>query len=272
MSERAFAVPDIGSFERDIPIFVNTGYLLESDTEKEAYEYYKRVMKKHGNLFAIVKTGHASKWGELQRASYQICNSLPIFDTEDNVNQTLTKIAQTSINYCNNLKQDHAAFINYLRQEANNYSINNVLVALDEYNDSFKDTKYFREKKAKIISKLKKKMMLGKVLQEGDNLTLCSNPIALLLKAIEKSPMEERCFKAERNVIQCYTSRFKDGEPLAGFRSPHNSPNNIVYLKNTYSEELIKYFPKLGRNVLMRSIRRLLIIFHLRVRVHIKMI
>ena len=224
---------------------------IMGDTEKEAYEYYKRVMKKHGNLFAIVKTGHASKWGELQRASYQICNSLPIFDTEDNVNQTLTKIAQTSINYCNNLKQDHAAFINYLRQEANNYSINNVLVALDEYNDSFKDTKYFREKKAKIISKLKKKMMLGKVLQEGDNLTLCSNPIALLLKAIEKSPMEERCFKAERNVIQCYTSRFKDGEPLAGFRSPHNSPNNIVYLKNTYSEELIKYFPKLGRNVIV---------------------
>lgn len=218
---------------------------------KEAYQYYEKIMKDYGNLFAIVKTGHASKWGELQRASYQICNSLPIFGTEDKVNQALMKIAQTSIDYCNNLKQDHSAFINYLRQEANNYNINNVLIALEEYNDSFKDTKYFREKKAKIISKLKKKMMLGKLLQEGDNLTICGNPIALLLKVIEKNPLEEHCFKTQKDVIQCYTERFKNGEPLAGFRSPHNSPNNIVYLENTYSKELIKYFPNLGQNVIV---------------------
>ena len=224
---------------------------IMGDSAQEAYQYYKKIMEKHDNLFAIVKTGHASKWGELQRASYQICNSLPIFGTEDAVNQTLTKIAQTSIDYCNNLKQDHSAFINYLKQEANDYSINNVLVALDEYNDSFKDTKYFREKKAKIISKLKKKMMLGKVLQEGDNLTICGNPIALLLKAIRKNPMEDYCFEAKKDVIQCYTARFKDGEPLAGFRSPHNSPNNIIYLENTYPEELIKYFSNLGRNVIV---------------------
>ena len=224
---------------------------IMGDSAQEAYEYYKRVMEYHGNLFAIVKTGHASKCGELQRASYQICNSLPISGTENAVNQTLTKIAQTSIDYCNNLKQDHSAFINYMRQEANDYNINNVLIALDEYNDSFKDTKYFREKKAKIISKLKKKMMLGKVLQEGDNLTICGNPIALLLKAIRKNPMEDHCFEAKKDVIQCYTARFKNGEPLAGFRSPHNSPNNIVYLENTYPEELIKYFPNLGRNVIV---------------------
>lgn len=222
---------------------------IMGDTEKEAYKYYKRVMKKHGNLFAIVKTGHTSKWGELQRASYQICNSLPI--DKDAVNQVIEKIAQTSIDYCNNLKQDHSAFINYLKQEANDYSINNVLVALDEYNDSFKDTEYFRKKKAKIISKLKKKMMLGKVLQEGDNLTICGNPIALLLRAIRKNPMEDHCFESRKDVIQCYTARFKDGESLAGFRSPHNSPNNIVYLENTYPEELIKYFPNLGRNVIV---------------------
>ena len=53
------------------------------------------------------------------------------------------------------------------------------------------------------------------------------------------------------NGIQCYTTRFKDGERLAGFRSPHNSPNNIVHLVNTYSEEVQKYFPKLGNNVII---------------------
>ena len=216
---------------------------------KEAYQYYEKIMKDYGNLFAIVKTGHASKWGKLQRSSYQINNSLPI--DKDGVNQGIEKIAQTSIDYCNNLKQDHSAFINYLKQEANDYNINNVLIALDEYNDYFKDTKYFREKKTKIISKLKQKMMLGKLLQEGDNLTICGNPIALLLKAIEKSPLEEHCFEAKREVIQCYTARFKEGEDLAGFRSPHNSPNNIIYLENTYPKELIKYFPNLGQNVIV---------------------
>ena len=216
---------------------------------KEAYQYYEKIMKDCGNLFAIVKTGHASKWGKLQRSSYQINNSLPI--DKDAVNQVIEKIAQTSIDYCNNLKQDHSAFINYLKQEANDYSINNVFIALDEYNDYFKDTKYFREKKTKIISKLKQKMMLGKLLQEGDNLTICGNPVALLLKAIKKNPLEEHCFEAKREVIQCYTARFKDGEDLAGFRSPHNSPNNIIYLENTYPEELIKYFPNLGQNVIV---------------------
>lgn len=216
---------------------------------KEAYQYYEKIMKDYGNLFAIVKTGHASKWGKLQRSSYQINNSLPI--DKDAVNQVIEKIAQTSIDYCNNLKQDHSAFINYLKQEANDYSINNVLIALDEYNDYFKDTKYFREKKTKIISKLKQKMMLGKLLQEGDNLTICGNPVALLLKAIKKNPLEEHCFEAKREVIQCYTARFKEGEDLAGFRSPHNSPNNIIYLENTYPEELIKYFPNLGQNVIV---------------------
>src|SRR5699024_4808724 len=62
---------------------------IMGDSAQEAYQYYKRIMEEHGNLFAIVKTGHASKWGELQRASYQICNSLPISGTENAVNQTL---------------------------------------------------------------------------------------------------------------------------------------------------------------------------------------
>ena len=44
---------------------------------------------------------------------------------------------------------------------------------------------------------------------------------------------------------------FGEGEYLAGFRSPHNSPNNIVYLENVYPEKLMRYFPKLGENVIV---------------------
>lgn len=38
---------------------------------------------------------------------------------------------------------------------------------------------------------------------------------------------------------------------MAGFRSPHNSPNNIVYLENTYPDAIKRYFPDLGDNVII---------------------
>lgn len=51
--------------------------------------------------------------------------------------------------------------------------------------------------------------------------------------------------------IQCYTPRFAEGERLAAFRSPHNSPNNIVHLYNVYPERLVKYFSNIGNNVIV---------------------
>ena len=52
----------------------------------------------------------------------------------------------------------------------------------------------------------------------------------------------------QSNVIQ---PRFKDGEKLAAFRSPHNSPNNILHFHNVYSDKFSKYFANLGRNVIV---------------------
>ena len=63
--------------------------------------------------------------------------------------------------------------------------------------------------------------------------------------------LNEGCFISRRDGIGCYTTRFNDGECLAGFRSPHNSPNNIVYLINKYSEPIQTYFPKLGDNIII---------------------
>ena len=217
-------------------------------SEEAAYKYYKQFMKKHKEKFEIVKTAHASKYGSLQRSSYQINNSFPCIDRI-----ILERIAKVSINYCNALKLSHKAFMEHLSINASKrYSINNVLIALDEWNENFKYTEYFKTKKNSIISKFKnERLKLGKLLQYGDNLTICGNVIALLMKVTGQNFLGESCFKQIDNGIQCYTTRFKDGERLAGFRSPHNSPNNIVHLVNTYSEEVQKYFPKLGNNVII---------------------
>lgn len=219
---------------------------LMGGTLQKAYSYYERIMEKYENQFAIVKTGHKSKWGNIQRSSYQINNSLPCLEEDK-----LEVIAKTSIDFCNRLKENHSDFIDYLKLDSQDYSINKVLVVLDEYNKNFKDTEYFRKKKTSIISGLKRKMMEGKLLQTGDNLTICGNPVALLYKSVGINYRHEQCFESKDDVIQCYTERFGEGEYLAGFRSPHNSPNNIVYLENVYPEKLMRYFPKLGENVIV---------------------
>lgn len=220
---------------------------LMGGSEKSAYLYYKRFMKKHHEEFEIVKTAHGSRYGDLQRSSYQINNSFPCTDRNK-----LENIARASFEYCSMLKTSHKAFIKHLEINAARYSINNVLAALDKWNDKFRYTEYFKNKSNRIISRFKNgQLKLGKLLQYGDNLTICGNPAALLMKVTGQNFLEEPCFKQIDNGIQCYTARFRDGERLAGFRSPHNAPNNIVHLVNTYSDEIQRYFPKLGRNVIV---------------------
>lgn len=228
---------------------------LMGGTKEKAFAYYKRFMKKHGEQFAIIKTAHASKWGDMQRSSYQMNNSLPTTDEE-----VLKRIAQPNIDYCNSLKLSNKAYLKHLEiTGAGQYSINNVLLALNEWNEDFKYTKYFKEKRNDIISRFKKeRLQLGKLFQYGDNLTICGNPVALLMKVtcgqMKDSPkdyLDEGCFKQKDDCIQCYTTRFENGEKIAGFRSPHNSPNNIIYLENVYPSAIQKYFPKLGDNVIV---------------------
>lgn len=220
---------------------------LMGDTPRKAYQYYKKFMAKDGEQFAIVKTAHKSKYGNLQRSSYQINNSLPTTDPE-----VLRRIAQISIDYYDNMVKDTDAFIDHLRMNTSCYSIDRILVALYEWSPDIQYTEFFKEKKSDILCKFKRKrLMMGKLLQEGDNLTICGNPISLLMLVTGQDYLNEGCFVSRRDGIECYTTRFEDGECLAGFRSPHNSPNNIVHLINKYSDSIQKYFPKLGDNVII---------------------
>ena len=143
---------------------------LMGGTCESAFMYYNKFMKKHGERFAIVKTGHSSKWGELQRSSYQMNGSLPTTDED-----ILKEVAKVSIDYCSNLKLDHNAFREHLKiTGTSKYSFNNVLLALDDWNEDFKRTKYFNDKKVDIISRFKKeRLQLGKLLQYGAILFLC---------------------------------------------------------------------------------------------------
>lgn len=217
-------------------------------TKKKAFDYYKQYMKKQNNWFTIVKTAHSSKWGDMQLMAYQMNNSLPSTDKE-----TLSRIADMSVNYLRALKKTNdETYLEYLKNKKNKFNINEIILSLVKWNPDFRKTAFFRDKKTKDISKLKNEYFKqGRLLQEGDNLTVMGNPIALLMKAVGDNPLEENIFELESDAVQCYTVRFKDNERLASFRSPHNSPNNILHFHNVYSDKLSKYFANLGRNVIV---------------------
>lgn len=222
--------------------------MSKKGTLQDAFKYYSRIMKKDGERFAIIKTAHKSNFGDLQRSSFQMNNTLL---TTDRI--ILKAIAEPSIEYINNLKLDDEAFLEYLRVTGTaKYSINNVLIDLYRWNDQFKYSEYFKNKKNAKINELKdRRVKLGKLFQDGDNLTICGNPVAMLMKVTGENPTQEGCFKQFECKIQCSTTRFAEGETLAGFRSPHNAPNNIIYMENVYPKAIMRYFPNLGNNVII---------------------
>lgn len=200
------------------------------------YEYWKNRVRKDGCCFGICKQEHESKLGKYQQMSYQMINTLPATKEE------IEELCKDSIDYINNIKKDNDLFIEFLKQRANYSNVNNMLVDLYNHNKEIANTDFFRDEKKDIINEYKKKLMRGKLLTNADNLTLVSNPYALLLYVVGESVENDTTLPVRDGVISVYTTRFTDGEYLAGFRSPHNSPNNVCYFLNTYSATMSRYF------------------------------
>lgn len=201
------------------------------------YKYWCDRIKADNSIFGIVKTDHKSKLGSVQQMSYQMVNSLPCSKDE------IKELAQYSVEYVEKLKKDNDEFEKFLRLNANEINHYEMMADLYNQNKDFANSKWFRTEKRKIIFAYVEKLRKGKITVNADNLTMCGNPYALLLYTVGEDWTKDPCFEQEQGTIQCYTTRFNDGEYLCGIRSPQNSPNNICYLKNTYSKEMQKYFP-----------------------------
>ena len=154
----------------------------------------------------------------------------------------MREIARASIDYVESLKSDNDAFEKFLRKNANEVNHYEMLADLYRQNNDFSNCKWFREEKRKIISHYVSHLRKGKIFVSGDNLTVFGNPYALLLYSVGEDWKKDGTLYKEDGAVQCYTNRFSDGEYLAAFRNPHNSPNNICYMHNVYSRELEKYF------------------------------
>jgi hypothetical protein len=199
-----------------------------------SYEYWCQKVNENGNLFGIVKTAHESKLGHVQKMSYQMINTLN-YDIMPNV-------VEETLNYINKLKKDDMEFIRYLEKNADFSNDYKVIADLCKNNIQFIQSEYYRERKEYIIRNYVRDFREGRVIQNADNLVIVGSPYAMLLATVGEDVSLDDTFKTEEGTIQCFTKRFKDDTYLASFRSPHNSRNNIGYLHNVYSDNMIKYF------------------------------
>lgn len=202
------------------------------------YEYWCDKVRDNGSLFGIVKTAHPSKLGDVQKASYQMINSLDL--------DLMDEISKCTRDYALSLRMNEDAFLDYLERNKNFSNDYEVLIALVNQDRDFTKCDYYRERRAEIINSYLSNVKKGKVINNADNLTLVGNPYAMLMYTVGLNPEEDPALNIEENCIQCYSERFDDGEYLAGFRSPYNSRNGLSYLHNHRTELMSKYF-KLGR-------------------------
>ncbi len=208
-----------------------------------AYRYWCTRVNADGSMFGIVKTDHESKLGDVQQMSYQMVNTLPC-SKED-----MKDIAGTSLRYVEALKNDNHEFEKYLRKNATAVNHYEMLADLYRRNPDFGSSKWFKMEKTKIINSYVLRLRKGKITVPGDNLTICGNPYGLLLYCVGEDFTKDPSLNYEAGAIQCFTKRFEDGAYLAAFRSPHNSPNNLIFLHNHYSPQMNSYFP-FGRGII----------------------
>lgn len=226
---------------------------LTGDTPAEAYQYWCDRVETDGCYWGIVKTDHPSKLGSGQQMSYQMINTLPSYNPDSAYPccyvDEIRELAKESVDYVESMKKDNWIYAKYLRKNATVVNHYEMLSDLYDWENSFGNSTWFRYEKGQNIRTYVNRLRTGKIVINGDNLTIFGNPYALLMAAVGKNPEDDPTLKVESGTIQCYTTRFSDGEYLCGIRNPHNSPNNICYLHNHYTPELRRYF-KVSKNIM----------------------
>ena len=219
-------------FVKDIQL-ITTDNAMKWLKFNKSYEYWCDKVYENDCIFGIVKTAHESKYGDVQKMSYQMVNSLD--------ESIMENVVKESVNYINRLKTDNDEFLSYLDKNKNFSNDYEVLIALCRQNTDFMRSTYFRDRKKAIIKSYVLNMKNGKLIQNAENLAVVGSPFAMLLYGAtgnEEYVEKDNTFFAEEKTIQCYTERFNSGEYLAFFRSPFNSKNNLTYLHNVYHKNL----------------------------------
>ncbi|WP_270599534.1 hypothetical protein [Clostridium baratii] len=205
-----------------------------------------------GNEFGVCKTEKPSHFeeGKKNRLSYQMINSLPI--SRDDIKELL----KDEIEHINKLKNDLDYYLSatklkkefkedlIIEDEDNELEIGeqiDVQMAFNKLvckNQEFANTKVFKDNRRNYIAAYIKELRKGKIKIFADYCVAFGNPLELLYSTIDKFNGEPIALKEWK----IYSSRFKDGEKVTGFRNPHISVSNIGQHMNRKINDFEKYF------------------------------
>ena len=219
------------------------------------YEYWCERVQADDNVFGVCKIDHKSKYLKYQRMSFQMVGTLPI-DAEKSF-----ELCKDTIEYTNSLKDDNEEFIKHLERTKSDLNANEMIIDLYNNNIDFYNSELFRKFKTKTISEYKETLRAGKLLTNSDNLTIAGNPYSLLLHSVGAlnkyikgnviEGYEDPTLPTlpENEGVSVFTTRF-DNEELCAFRSPHNSPNNIMFFKNLRTNPLMDEYFNFSKNII----------------------
>lgn len=209
-------------------------FSYKKGTKKDMYEFWLDTISE---VFGICKSEKPSHYDDYHKLSYQMINALPL-SKED-----VTELAQVELDYINNIKTDDKCFLKHIDlddKSATRSAINTVA----RINPKFMGTELFRRFKSDTISAYKKQIRKGKLKIPGtDYCTVVGNPYEMLLHTIGKFDGTSQTLKG----YEVYTTRYEDGEMLAGFRNPLIASGNVLYAKNRYNDNFTWF--KLTNNI-----------------------
>lgn len=220
--------------------FLKFAYKIGNGTKKECYDYWKNHID---NIFGVVKCDKGGNYGNYNRITYQLLNSIPNLTYDD-----LMSITKEERDYVMLLKNDFSVFRNYLGCDAklslelekdmenNDTSLienTELMSALILVNSDIQYTTKFKKLKSDLIINYINHLKKGKIrLKDAKYVTIVSNPYEMLLSLIGKYDN-----KSIMNGREVYCKYYNEGQEFCISRNPHINAGNIMYSRNIYHEE-----------------------------------
>lgn len=164
-------------YVKDIKVIVSNESLkwlkftdLISDDEREQQKFYDNILKEDDYMFQIIKTAHPSKYGKMVKTSCQMVSSLPCFG--ENVDESIEKLVEPTVNFLKELKSDTDKYVEYIENNSPDYKVDKALAAIYRKFPDFQYIDRFKERKKKALAKFREYTTQGKMLFEGNNLTM----------------------------------------------------------------------------------------------------
>lgn len=216
-------------------------------TLKQKYKMYSHWQSDIDSEFGIVKFEKPShfkpdRYGNARnQLSYQMINSLPLSQSE------IDKLCENSIRNIVQMRDDYSTFSSYLQRTKGVYGSSSVLSMLCNINEDVQYTDLYRKHKKVVVDKMKDRVKEGKIIVRADNCTMVSNPIDMLRHAIGRQISDDMQDLGDYEIC---TLLYRDGEDLAGFRSPHIASGNVCTFRNKHSKIIMRYL-NLTKNIVV---------------------